>query len=325
MNTKDRFMGAMFGMAAGDALGTTVEFQARGTFQPLTTIVGGGVFGLKAGDWTDDTSMGLCIAESLGKRKCFDPVHQMDLFVEWWARGHNSSRPDKGCFDIGTATRAALRGWKASKTWASTDNYEANPYQGDPDPTTAGNGCIMRLAPVPLFFHGQDDKTIADYSVLSSKTTHGAETCLQSSALFGLMIAKAAQGKDKDTMFAEAADYMVKNFNLHPHVREVVEGSFLVKPESLVSGAGYVVTTLEAALWAFYRTDNFRDGALMVVNLGNDADTTGAVYGQIAGAYYGYEGIPKEWREIISRKDIIKKFTENLYKAAKENATNDRT
>ena len=324
MNTKDRFKGAMFGMAAGDALGTTVEFQARGTFKPVTTIVGGGVFGLNAGDWTDDTSMGLCIAESLGKRKCFDPAHQMDLFLEWWARGHNSSRPDKGCFDIGTTTRAALRGWKFHKQMADHVD-QLNPFQGDTDLSTAGNGCIMRLAPVPLFFHEFSDYDIAQYSMMSSRTTHAALTCLQSSAFLGLLIAKATQGGSKGAMYTEAADFMNREFDLHPHVKEVVDGSFLTKPESLVSGAGYVVTTLEAALWAFYRTDNFRDGALMVVNLGNDADTTGAVYGQIAGAYYGYEGIPKEWRDILSRKDIINKFTENLYKAAKENATDART
>jgi ADP-ribosylglycohydrolase len=313
MNIKDRFKGAMFGMAAGDALGTTVEFQSRGSFPLLTTIIGGGVFDLHPGDWTDDTSMGLCIAESLGKRKCFDPVHQMDLFVAWWAHGHNSSRPDKGAFDMGATVRGALRGWKNAKSFGS--NYDANPYQGSTDPNSAGNGCIMRLAPVPLFFYKESDEEIVKYCMLSSKTTHGAETCLQSSAFFGLMIAKAVQGKDKEALYTEAADHMLNNFTLHPEVKEVVEGSFKLKTERFIYSSGYVVQTLEAALWAFYKTDNFRDGALMAANLGYDADTVGAVYGQLAGAYYGYEGIPEEWRKVISRKDIITKYTDNMYKA----------
>lgn len=323
MNTKDRFMGAMFGMATGDALGATVEFKARGTFEPLTTIVGGGAFDLSPGDWTDDTSMGLCIAESLSKRKRFDPAHQMDLYLEWWKYGHNSSRPDRGSFGMGITIHAALSGWRALRKYGPINNFDPDPYQGDPDPMTAGNGCIMRLAPIPLFFYQRDDSEIASYCELSSKTTHGAQTCLQSSAFFGLMIAKAVQGKDKNTMFEEAADYMLNDYDLHPHVQEVVEGSFKAKTENNIYGSGYVVKSLEAALWAFYRTDNFRDGALLAVNLGDDADTTGAVYGQIAGAYYGYSDIPEEWRNIISRKDVINKLTENLYKVAKENAAND--
>src|SRR4051812_17438769 len=139
----ERARGMLLGLAAGDALGTTVEFRAPGTFAPVTDMVGGGPFGLPPGAWTDDTSMALCLAESLVEQLGFDPVDQLERYVCWYRDGHNSSTGR--CFDIGGATRAALERFERTR----------EPYPGDAAPDAAGNGPLMRLAPVVLAFAGR--------------------------------------------------------------------------------------------------------------------------------------------------------------------------
>src|ERR1051325_2937905 len=140
MTTLDRYRGCLLGLAAGDALGTTLEFQHPGAFEPITDIVGGGPFHLKPGEWTDDTSMALCLAESLVTRRGFDPVHQLETYVRWWRDGHYSVKGR--CFDIGITTSRALQRFVQT----------GQPYPGSTDPSAAGNGSLMRLAPAPLAF-----------------------------------------------------------------------------------------------------------------------------------------------------------------------------
>ena len=253
------------------------------------------------------------MAESLVKYKAWAPGNVMDLYLKWYAYGHNSSNGD--CFDIGSTCRAALRVWKARKSYEGMD---ADPYCGDTATDTAGNGCIMRLAPVPLFFANCGDADIVKYCELSSQTTHGAPQCVQLTAFMGLLMVKLLKGKTKLEAYKEASRFILDHYDrLHYEAKDVIDGSFLTKTENLVVGGGYVVSCLEAALWAFYNSDDFKTGALMAVNLGNDADTTGAVYGQIAGAFYGYKNIPAEWRKIIAKKELIEKLTTDLYEISK--------
>jgi ADP-ribosylglycohydrolase len=138
MELLNRYRGAMLGLAAGDALGTTLEFQPRGTFEPIIDMVGGGPFGLEPGQWTDDTSMALCLAESLIEQNDFDPADQMQRYVRWWRHGHWSSTGR--CFDIGNTVSHALRIFERT----------GEPLAGSTDPQSAGNGSLMRLAAVVL-------------------------------------------------------------------------------------------------------------------------------------------------------------------------------
>ena len=165
METLERFRGSLLGLAVGDAVGTTLEFKPPGTFTPLTDMVGGGPFGLKPGQWTDDTSMALCLAESLIERRGFDPADQLSRYVRWYREGHHSST--SRCFDIGNATRAALAQFERTRKL----------YCGSTDPHSAGNGSIMRLAPVPLFFARRPREAI-ERSADSSRTTHAATSCV---------------------------------------------------------------------------------------------------------------------------------------------------
>jgi ADP-ribosyl-[dinitrogen reductase] hydrolase len=306
MNRLDRYRGALMGLAAADALGTTLEFRPPGSFEPLADMVGGGPFGLKPGQWTDDTSLALCLAESLIEKRGFDPVDQLDRYVSWYREGHLSSTGE--CFDIGSTTSAALRLFEQTR----------KPYCGRPDSRYGGNGSIMRLAPVPLFFANRPEDMIAR-SGDSSRTTHGAIACVDACRYLGGLIVGAVSGVSKEEILADRYCPVPGFWGLHPlssEIDEIAGGSFKKRVPPEIRGAGHVVRSLEAALWAFHKAKDFRDGALLAVNLGDDADTTGAVYGQIAGAYYGVDGIPEKWRRLVAMADLITGFADRLCELA---------
>jgi ADP-ribosylglycohydrolase len=303
VEAKARYEGALVGLAAGDALGTTVEFKAPGTFAPMTDIVGGGPFHLPRGAWTDDTSMALCLAESLTVCGGFDAGDQMERYVRWWRDGHLSSTGF--CFDIGGTTAYALR------TFISTDE----PFSGSTSPRAAGNGSLMRLAPAPLLFAEQPELAVR-MCAESSRTTHGAATCLDACRYYGALIVGAVNGVPKDALLAPRYAPVAGLWEREPlcaEVDEVAAGSFRQREPPAIVGSGYVVKSLEAALWAFHRSTTFKDGCLLAVNLGYDADTTGAIYGQLAGAYYGAEGIPANWRECLVKAELIRDYAHQLY------------
>lgn len=298
--SRARYRGSLLGLATGDALGTTVEFEPRGTFEPVTDLVGGGPFRLSAGQWTDDASMALCLAESLVETGGFDPVDQLERYLRWYRNGHLSSTGR--CFDIGVQTAEALRRFERTR----------EPYPGPTEPGKAGNGSVMRLAPVPLRYAADLGEAIAR-SAESSRTTHGAETCMDACRYLGALVASAATGTPKERLLD---DGFWSHGPLHPEIEEVARGSYKRREPPEIRGAGYVVRTLEAALWALHRTSSFREGALLVVNLGDDADTTCAVYGQLAGAVYGEVGIPTEWRERVALRETIESLAGALHEAA---------
>lgn len=299
----DRFRGALLGLAVGDALGTTLEFHNRDHFPPLDDMIGGGPFELEAGRWTDDTSMALCLGESLVECGGFDPSDQMRRYVRWWRDGYNSSLPF--CFDIGNITRTALE--RFEKT--------GEPYSGDTHPGTAGNGSLMRLAPVAMCFAATPADAVAR-AADSSRTTHATPEAVDACRWFAALLAGALAGENKEALLAH--DHAPPGIDwsqppLAPAIAGIRTGSFRAKERAAIKSSGYVVHTLEAALWAFHQTSDFRSGALLAVNLGDDADTVGAVYGQIAGAHYGVSAIPEEWVERIWRRDDIVALADRLH------------
>jgi ADP-ribosylglycohydrolase len=306
MELIDRYRGALLGLAAGDALGTTLEFEVPGRFTPIDDIVGGGPFGLQPGQWTDDTSMALCLAESLIASKAFDPIDQLERYCRWYRAGHLSSRGR--CFDIGGTTRTAL------------ENFErtSRAYGGPTSPYSAGNGSLMRLAPVPLFFARLPRKAI-ERAGDSSRTTHGAVEAIDACRYLAGLIVGAVQGASREELLADHYSPLPglwQEAPLAPKVAAVAAGSFHTRNPPEIRGSGYVVESLEAALWAFGRSSSFREGALLAVNLGDDADTTGAVYGQLAGAFYGVEGIPADWRDRLCLREQIVAFADGLHELA---------
>jgi len=293
----DQFRGCLIGLAVGDALGTTVEFEKPGNFEPITDMVGGGPFDLKPGQWTDDTSMALCLAESLIECNGFNPVDQMERYVQWWRNGYLSSTGH--CFDIGNTTAGSLIRFEQTH----------QPYCGTTSPHSAGNGSLMRLAPIPMFYY-KDENLALQMARDSSRTTHGAQTCLDCCMFCCQIIVNILNGESdkqqlKNLYCSETTTLEYRQ--LMYSLRDIEQ-----KNPPHIKGSGYVIKTLEAALWGFYKFDSFEEGCLAVVNLGDDADTTAAVYGQIAGAYYGERAIPDKWREKITKYEQIKSFAEQL-------------
>jgi ADP-ribosyl-[dinitrogen reductase] hydrolase len=300
----DRYLGCLLGLATADALGTTLEFKRPGTFEPIDDMIGGGPFGLQPGQWTDDTSMALCLAESLVEKHGFDATDQMARYLRWYEKGYLSSTGF--CFDIGNTVRAALHKYRQTN----------DPFAGSTDPYSAGNGSIMRLAPVPMFY-ARDPARAIEQSGLSSRTTHGAATCIDACRYLSSLIVGALQGADKIILLAPHYEPIPGYWEANPlatgEISEIAAGSFKERQPPEIQGSGYVVKSLEAALWAFYHSEDFRDGCLLAANLGDDADTTAAVYGQIAGAYYGIENIPVNWLEKVALRENVESLAVKLY------------
>lgn len=293
----NRFRGCLLGLAVGDAVGTTVEFLSRGSFPPVTDMTGGGPFHLKPGQWTDDTSMALCLATSLLEKEGFDATDQMDRYWNWYRNGYLSSTGRY--FDIGNTVREALVRYKNTK----------EPFSGPADPYSAGNGSLMRLAPIPMYYFPDLEKIIY-YAGESSRTTHGAQECIEACQLFAEMLFRALSGFGKDEIL----------FNLtvgvsEPNIMNIANGDYRQKSTAQIKGTGYVVLSLEAALWSFYHTDTFEASILQAANLGDDADTTAAICGQISGAFYSESGIPLKWLQKLYMRAEIADLAAKLSKA----------
>lgn len=306
---QDRQRGTLFGLAVGDALGAAVEFKMPSTFLEVTGYRGDGPHGLAPGEWTDDTSMALALADSIANAG-WDLNDQGRRYLAWWQHGEYSV--NGRCFDIGITTRNALS--RFSKTGDARTS-------GDHSERASGNGSIMRLAPVPIryadLFPDQVEELFVPL-VESSLPTHASPQCLSACVYLGLVLAGLIHGMPREEVLApdwEPLQRVESMQALHPKVQEVAAGSFREKQPPHIAGTGYVVKSLEAALWAFHDAADFRQAVLRAVNLGDDADTTGAVCGQLAGAYWGESGIPEEWREGLARRDMIEKALDGLVRA----------
>ena len=295
----NRCRGTLIGLAVGDSLGAAVEFRSPGSFAPVTCYRSGGPHGLNAGEWTDDTSMALALADSIGTAG-WNIHDQAQRYVDWWKTGKYSV--NGRCFDIGITTRSALGRFLKTKDASSS---------GDSSESASGNGSIMRLAPVPIHFRRLFPNQIAELSRVSeesSLTTHASEHCLSACRYMALVLCGLIHGEDRDTVLS--SDWQpLAELNavkpLHPFVQEIADGSFKRKQPPVICGSGWVIRSLEAALWAFHDATSFKDAVLKAVNLGDDADTTGAVCGQFAGAMWGETGIGNELRSGLARYDML--------------------
>jgi len=299
----NRFRGALLGLAMGDALGTTLEFMAPGSFNPITDIVGGGPFDLKAGQWTDDTSMMYCLAHSLVRTKKCDLDDQMTLYCRWWQDGVFSVNGK--CFDIGNTVQAALQRYQKTGV----------PKSGDTAPMSAGNGSLMRLAPIPIRYYDSFEDAVK-FAALSSVTTHGATEAVDACRYFSGLLWGALHGVSKekllDGIYSPIENFWDENPLCQSITDLIIHAEYKNKEASEIRASGYVMHSLEAVLWAFYLTDDFESGALKAVNLGEDADTTGAIYGQLAGAYYGERLMPFKWTKKVSKCHVFYLKAEEL-------------
>ncbi len=298
IDAQDRFRGALLGLAVGDALGTATEGQARGSFEPLRGIAGGGPFRLAAGEWTDHTAMAWCLADSLLERSRFDPADQMDRYVRWWRDGYHSATG--ACVGIVSTMLGSL------ERYLST----GDPLSGPVGPQTAGNRCIARLAPVALYYSRSRDDAVL-FAGLSSRTTHGTRECIDACRLLADVLWLALSGASQERVLLQHSKKLVKE----PRVRSVARGDWRGKDPDGIRGGRHVVDCLEAALWSFGTTGSFEAAVLTAANLGDDADATAAVCGQVAGAHYGARAIPAEWLRVLAKRHELERTADRLWAA----------
>lgn len=292
---RDRARGALLGLAVGDALGTTLEFTRRDTLPHHTEMTGGGPFNLAPGQWTDDTSMALALADSLITCRGFDPHDLMTRFVRWRKEGAYSCTG--ACFDIGITTQQALARFIRG----------GGPFAGSTDPDDAGNGSLMRLAPVALFaVHdaNQADQLARD----QSQVTHAAPQAVEACTYFVQLLREAILGKP-DVL-------RPRTWSGDPAITAIAAGSWRQKTRDEIRSSGYVVDTLEAALWSVGTTSSFEEALIRAVNLGRDADTVGAVTGQLAGALYGASTIAERWLHPLAWRERIVDSADTLLRGA---------
>ena len=331
-----RIQGSILGLAIGDALGAPVEFRPHGYMveNPVSDMQDGGTWGLKAGQWTDDTSMALCLAASLIVKGGFSGYDQLVRYKKWYRDGYMSSTGS--CFDIGASTRHAVKEFEgrqrqAAKTlqtqWGikvseqffdKTIEDKLSQVQLDVQcgaTDAAGNGPLMRLAPIPLFYFLSMPDAIQNAGS-SASFTHDDIRAIDACRYYSALIWSAIHGVSKqDLLNSKFFDQHFKK-PLHDEVMTVVRGSYKSKNgyEDGIRGKGFIINSLEAALWAFYNdNDSFETGALLAVNLGDDTDTTGAIYGQLAGAVYGIDGIPQRWRDQLFQSNFLITLANGLY------------
>lgn len=294
----DRFRGCLVGLAVGDAIGATNEFKARSECRrnPVTDMVGGGPWAVRPGDWTDDTSMALAMAESLRKCNGFSPSDMLDEFA-WWMQGKkHCGTHGRGCFDIGGTTRSAI-----------TRYLRTGETTADINSSSEANGCIMRLAPAAMWgVRMLHPANRAAFYRRTSSLTHANPVCLATTQVLGellhALLTRTAPPRDVFTAHVRIAQRLDEVLTFPPGVTP----SWLIpEADSRILPTGHCIDTLEAALWAVNGATDFRSAIVRAVNLGGDADTVGAVAGQLAGARFGMSGVPAEWVAKLDKRDEI--------------------
>lgn len=303
---KDKFYGTLFGLAVGDALGAPIEPEPIGERDRMESLGDARKCGMLPGVWTDDTSMTLCLLESLVEKRGVNLKDQMIRYIKWYREGYMT--PHGSCDDIGKECVSAI------------EQYTRTGNIGSSKSTQQGNGSLMRTAAVALFNSDINDiNNIIEIAVKCSTVTHGSKIASDACAFYTKLIVHALNGSTKEEILSFN---QVKGLSLSSEVLTAIKIYGSVPIESL-TGSGHVLETMKLALRAFKDTDNFEDGAIIAANRGKDSDTVGAVYGQLAGAYYGLTGINREWLADLVNTPLIMKVLDRAWGTSTESCDND--
>ena len=288
---RERFQGALVGLAVGDALAAHTQFRKPGTFAAVGDLLGGGPFDQPRGAWTDDTSMALLLAESLLEREGFDAHDQVQRFVRWQREGYGSATGQ--CVGISASVARAL----------ATAQYKRQPFAGSHDPEQLDKDPLSRVAPVVMYFFADAPAAVAR-AAEAARVTAQAPMVLDCVRLLASMIHLALSGRDKAAVLRPPRELWI-TASTRPEVLALYEGSYAHRMPPDITAGGGILQTLEAALWAFQRSETFREGALLAANLGRDSDVVAAAYGQVAGAYHGVSAIPGIWRNSLMKQEVV--------------------
>ena len=314
MRKNNVWIDGIMGVVVGDALGCPVEFEDRSELDavPVTTMEEYGTFDLPKGSWTDDTSLTLALLDSIRQVKGIDLEDIMNKFSDWFFKGEYT--PFGLPFDVGKGTEMAMWNFRHNK-----DIFNC----GGKTVRDNGNGSLMRILPACIFCHENkmEDEEAINTIHLVSGLTHNHLRAKMACGLYyfmacsimdgtGNLLSRLVEGLNKGFSFYSDNIANLTELAYYGRLRDLEKFTSVSRKE--IKSTGYVVDTLEAAVWSLVTTDNFRDCELKAVNLGDDTDTVGAIAGGLAGLYYGYEGIPEDWVEVIQRKEWIFKLLEEM-------------
>ena len=287
------------GLVVGDAVGTTNEFQPAGSFEPITDMVGGGVFGLEPGQWTDDTSMALCLADSLLAQGRYDSFDVMERYDRWYKEGYRSSTGT--CFDIGNQVTRSL--WDFREQQHVPTSAERT--------TSAGNGAIMRLAPVVIAgFESRDPREVVETARLSARETHFSVEAEAATEVFAALLVGALLGWSPQQLMD--VSWASTGAAFDEMAARVISPDQQVRTSWEAETSGYIVNGLRLAVHGLLDFPSFKDATLAIANMGGDSDTNAAIYGQLGGAFYGIEAIPPSWRERVHLGEEIDQLARDL-------------
>ncbi len=309
MNEKEyNIKAAVFGHAVGDALGVPAEFMSREELMdnPVTDMRGFGTYPYPPGTWSDDTSMTLACLDSLMYGIDYNDI--MQKFFEWFNRAEYTATGE--VFDIGSTTRKSIMNYFV---------YDMPALQcGQTSIYDNGNGSLVRIIPIVLYLYYSElnscsvEKKI-NYIHNVSALTHGHLQSQTGCGIYAFIMWELLKNKSKSAVYdglANAKKFYEQNPEITSYAR-VLNIDVTTISINRIYGSGYVIDCLEAALWCLLTTDSYKDCVLKAVSLGDDADTTAAVAGGLAGVLYGYESIPQKWIDTLARTDYIKKLCEN--------------
>ena len=295
---RDRFQGALLGLAVCDALAVHTQFRKPGSFAPVGDLLGGGSFDLPRGAWSDDTAMALLLAESLLERDGFDGHDQVARYSRWQREGYGSATGQ--CVGISANVARVL----------ATALYKRQPFAGSHDPEQLDKDPLSRVAPAVMFFFADASASVSR-AAEAARITAQAPQVLDCVRLFAAMVRLALAGRDKATVLRPPRESWIST-STRPEVLRIFEGSYAERMPPEITGGGNILQALEAALWAFYRGETFREGALLAANLGRDSDVVAAAYGQLAGAYHGVSAIPGIWRNSLMKQEVVIETSDRL-------------
>jgi len=310
---RERVAGGIVGLVVGDALGLPAQFRGRDELRrnPIKGMVRSEYFGTPPGTWSDDSSLALATVDAI-IREGLDLNAIAEAFVDWLERGEYT--PFGEAFDIGSTVSSAILRLISGEPPTSSGLWRAS------------NGSLMRILPIPLYTHCLPPEDVVEWAFKASAITHSHPLALLSCGYYSLLIKAVMEGRDKREALETASKQLVsiiksRHPNLIKHLEpggelgRVITLEILNAEEGEVQSTGYVVHTLEASIWAFHRTNTFREALLLAVNLGDDADTVGAVCGGLAGTYYGIKAIPSEWVNSLRRREYVLSLAEGFAEA----------
>ena len=305
----------IIGLAIGDALGIPAEFKSREELKryPITDMIGDGTYNLPAGTWSDDTSMTLATIDSIISTGTINPNDMANKFLNWFRNAEYTATNET--FDIGRTTLQSLAKYEL-KLYDASNCGEDNEYSN-------GNGSLMRILPIAYYIYYKDvtdNQEIYNIVKQVSSITHAHEVSILGCYIYVRFALELLNGKNKIEAYnnIKKLDYSMFNNTTIDKYSRILNNNIQNLNEENISSSGYVVSTLEAAMWLFLSSNDYNNTILRAVNLGEDTDTVAACTGGLLGLYYGIESIKSSWKQNLKRYDYIVELCDKFDETIKD-------